>query len=406
MKPILLKITFLVLLSIHFSFAQDNSKPSAEVKGMFLTWAGDPTSTMVIDFHTLENSEIQSKIEWREKGKRKWQSKTGTSFEFPYSDRKIHRIKLSDLKENYTYEFRIPTSSNVYSFRTMPRTSQREIRFVTGGDTMHQKGYMNKTNSAALEYDPDFIVWGGDLAYANGDPKNINRWFQWYESIQETLVDKNGRVVPVISAIGNHEVQKGYHSNHPEYEQTDEWRKKIAPFYYSFFEFPGQPGYNVMDFGNYLSIILLDTDHSNPIDGKQTDWLDETLKARALVPHVFPVYHVPAYPSHRKYDGVSHERVRNYFVPLFEKHGVKIVFENHDHSYKRTHTLLNGEVVEKGKGVTYIGDGCWGTDVRTVREDWYLAKAQSIRHFIVVTIKGKERKFLMVDENGNVIDDY
>jgi acid phosphatase type 7 len=377
-----------------------------EITSLFLTWTEDPTSTMMIDYHTSENSPQKSVIQVRELGDSKWRESRGSSFQFPYADRKIHRIKLNSLKPGTTYEFSIANKKKIYRFRTMPENTETPIRFAIGGDTMHEKDYMNKTNKKALSYDPDFIVWGGDLAYANGDPKNVKKWFKWFESIQETLIDDEGRVIPILCGIGNHEVKGGYISSYPDYEQTDEFRKKMAPFYYSFFEFPGQPGYNVMDFGNYLSIIFLDTEHTNPIKGAQSQWLEKTLQERTNVSNVFPVYHVPAYPSVREYQGTVHEDIRINFVPLFEKYGIKVAFENHDHAYKRTHSIKNGEIVEKGDGIVYLGDGCWGTNVRPARADWYLAKTQSVRHFIIVTLEKEKRSFLMVDENGNVIDEY
>ncbi len=57
---------------------------------------------------------------------------------------------------------------------------------------------------------------------------------------------------------------------------------------------PGPQGYNVLDCGNYLSLLLLDSGHTHPVEGAQTDWLKQTLAARQHVSHVFPVYHVPA----------------------------------------------------------------------------------------------------------------
>jgi len=37
------------------------------------------------------------------------------------------------------------------------------------------------------------------------------------------------------------------------------------------------------------------------------------------------------------------------------------IFENHVHQWKKTFALKEGKVVEREKGVTYFGDGNWGT---------------------------------------------
>src|SRR6202008_1969402 len=85
------------------------------------------------------------------------------------------------------------------------------------------------------------------------------------------------------------------------YNQT----RDRAPFFYALFDglYP-ETGFTALDFGDYLSLILLDTGHTTPIAGEQTDWLDKALRERADHPHVLVVTHVPASPSHRKmHDG-------------------------------------------------------------------------------------------------------
>jgi hypothetical protein len=217
--------------------------------------------------------------------------------------------------------------------------------------------------------------------------------------LQDTLIAEDGRVIPILVAIGNHEVQGGFHHRHDDYEQTDVWRERFATYFYSLFAFPGQPGYNVIDFGDYMSLIALDTFHTNPIEGEQTQWLERTLSQRVDVPHVFPFYHIPAY-------GVSTSSgpMRRHVVPLFEKYGVRIAFENHGHVYKRTHPIRDGKISEDG--IVYVGDGAWGVNLKPVRDRWYLAKAQSVHHFIVVTIHRDQRSLLMVDADGNIIDRF
>ncbi|EPR65884.1 hypothetical protein ADICYQ_5029 [Cyclobacterium qasimii M12-11B] len=51
------------------------------------------------------------------------------------------------------------------------------------------------------------------------------------------------------------------------------------------------------------------------------------------------VYHVPAYPSARAFTGTTQTMIREHWVPLFEKSSIQLVFENHDHAYKRTYPI-------------------------------------------------------------------
>ncbi len=317
----------------------------------------------------------------------------------------LHRIELTGLEPDTEYRFRPGDSDRELGFRTMPAELDRPIRLAVGGDTRHQQRWMERTNRVAMQYEPDMILWGGDLAYADGLPERTYRWVEWFQANDNTLIHEDGRIVPIILAIGNHEVQRGYYLNHDGFEPTDDWRLRIAPFFYQLFAFPGQPGYNVLDFGDYLSIISLDTDHSNPV-ADQADWLDAVLAQRSDVPHVFPHYHVPGFPSHRPYGGATSARVREYWMPLFERHGIELAFENHDHTYKRTVPIRAEQ--PHPRGVIYIGDGAWGVGTRTVHdpaETWYLHHAESTRHAIIVTLEATHRHVLVVSEDGDVIDE-
>lgn len=374
--------------------------------GIMLTWQNDPTTTMTIDFHTLPTEERPSEVRYWADGAVEKNTATGTSFPFPHSDRTIHRVELTELAPDTVYLFDFGEDSRIFQFRTMPATLDRPLHFITGGDVRHSVAMMQKTSAEAHRHSPAFITWGGDLAYVDGNPERVGRWHDWFATLKSSLVNSEGRVVPVLASIGNHEVQAGYFTNHDGYEPTDAWRLQIAPFFYSLFAFPGQPGYNVIDFGDYMSWIILDTQHTNPIGGAQTAWLKDVLEARPQVPHIFPLYHVPAFPSHRTYESTNSRRVRENFLPLFEASQIKIAFENHDHTYKRTEPIRNGAVA--ADGIVYLGDGAWGVSTReprTPEEEWYLNQSRSVRHFIVGTISGEgQQTFRAFDEDGRLFD--
>jgi acid phosphatase type 7 len=390
--------------------------PSSQVSpaAVFLTWQRDPTTTMTIDWHT-EGQVAGAQLQFRPRGDTVWESRVPESSAFPFAEdvamvqRVIHRVELTGLEPDATYQFRAGGTGEPYTFRTMPRELTRPVRFATGGD-VHRNENMRRVSSEAAAYDPDFIMWGGDLAYADGLAENVERWFDFFDSMNRTLITPENRVIPVLVAIGNHEVEGMFVDNIDDYQQDDATRARLAPYFYDIFASPGQPGYAVLDFGEYMSVLLLDSDHTNPVDGVQASWLERRLAERQDVPHVFPLYHVPAFPSVRSPDGRS-RRIRETWVPLFEKYGISVVFENHDHAYKRTYPMRGGEPSRDG-GVVYIGDGAWGVNPREVGRDHegglasYLERAESVRHFILGEIRGEDRFFIMVDERGSVFDEY
>ncbi|MEX0882343.1 MAG: metallophosphoesterase family protein [Cyclobacteriaceae bacterium] len=396
-------VFFLLLTGVFPAFTVlGQESPS----GILLTWKEDPTTTMSLDWHNT-SGESQTLI-YRLKGNTDWKKSQSNVLDFPFSDRKIHRVFLRGLTPDHSYEVKFGNDTEVYYFKTMPADISKEpIRIAIGGDTMHDQRLMEMTNKQVAKYDPHFAIIGGDLAYANGDQKNLNRWYEWFDAVKNTLIMEDGRIIPMILGIGNHEVQGGYMNKHEDFVANDENRKRIAPFYYTLFSFPDQPGYGVLDFGKYFSLILLDSDHSNPIEGVQTEWFKRELAIREEVTHLVAMYHVPAYPSVRDYNGSIQTKVREYWTPLIEKSGIRLVFENHDHAYKRTYPIKNNGIHQDG--IVYIGDGSWGTSPREVHDaatTWYLEKSQSINAFTLLTLQGKAYSLISVDHNGNIIDSY
>ena len=153
-----------------------------------------------------------------------------------------------------------------------------------------------------------------------------------------------------------------------------------------------------------LSFIVLDTGHTHSV-ASQVSWLDSTLAARTGVPHLFAAYHVPAFPSHRSFNGGQSPKIREHWLPLFEEHGLDVGYEHHEHTYKRTHPIRNGQV--SPDGVLYLGDGAMGANTRSVHpadQTWYLARSRQIHHFILTTIQGDTRTHEAVDRDGNVFD--
>ncbi len=342
----------------------------------------------------------------------------GRFIEIPGVNRNLQRLELTGLMPDQLYEFRFSGEDPVYMFRTMPDELNRPIRFVAGGDMLHTTEWMRNTAMSVMRImratnmgreELDFAVIGGDLAYSDGEARKIGRWYDYFRIWSEVMVTSEGRVIPHLAAIGNHEVKRAFIHNYPfqEYNNPD-FRIREAPYFSTFIPFPGDEGYGVLDFGDYLSLFLLDSQHTSFVEGDQSEWLERALYERRHVRHLIPVYHVAAWPSARKPESYVETLVRENWVPLFEEYGVRLAFEHHDHTYKRTHPIRNHQVDETG--IYYIGDGAWGVRTRPIRVDedgnppWYIANADSIRHFILGEIDGDQIRLRMYDEDGQPID--
>lgn len=370
-----------ILLSSLFFFLQPllAAEVDATPHGVLLTWQSDPTTTMTIDWIRKETQlDLPAEIQVRAENSEEWTTHSARRIDFPHSKLKIDRAEVTGLSPDSLYEFRGGGTGPSYFFRTMPATLEKPLNFVVGGDVYAQARWVEILNRQVAKRDPAFVVWGGDIWYEDALPERASRVEHLSAMISQTLVTEDRRLIPIIAAIGNHEVAGGYHKDRV---RSHEDRVKIAPYFYALFAFPGDPGYGVLDFGNYLSLVIGDTEHTNPIEGRQTEWMAGVLAERENIPFVIPIYHVPAFPSGREFDNRLSTAVRTHWVPLFEKHNLLAAFEHHDHTWKRTPPIRNGKA--DPTGVTYFGDGAWGVGTRKVHDPettWWLDAASSTHH--------------------------
>ena len=99
--------------------------------------------------------------------------------------------------------------------------------------------------------------------------------------------------------------------------------------------------------------------------------------------------------------------IRRFWAPLFERYRVDIVFEHHEHCYKRTRPLKNGSV--DPDGVVYIGDGSWSVYPREPKEASkvpYLATTARVRQFLKVTRTGTDRTVRAISSDNSVFDTF
>ncbi len=373
------------------------------IPSLHLTWRRDPSTTMVVRWHSDEPAE-QPLVHWRAVGAEAWAQARGTSAPFPHTTQVAHSVELTGLEPGRRYEFRAGENPETYTFVTAPQSLESPLRFVEGGDVYGDGAVMDRMNRFVGSLDPAFVVLGGDLGYDDGKAEQVGRWLRYLQSWHDHLRAPDGRLIPVVAAIGNHEVNRMRQNEiQPAAMPGDAAaRSRLAPFYFATFPFPGDPGYGVLDFGDYLSLVFLDTNHVNLVEGAQTDWLAGVLAARRHITHLLPVYHVPAYPSVRAYDGEVNEAIRQSWLPLFERAGVRLAFEHHDHALKVTPPLREGR--EDPKGIVFLGDGSWGVGVRDVHEartTWYLERAESLHGVNEVTLERGQRMVRVLAIDGS-----
>src|SRR5438105_3784368 len=163
---------------------------------VYLTWQGDTSTTMTVNYQTMEAAQTsmvyydtqprQEKI-----GAYRFRS-TGTRHKIKGLEdgRTIHWVELSHLKPGETYYFVAGDSMHGFTaerkFQTIPDSHQK-LRFVEGGD-MGTGPALRVLLRQAARQEPNFAVIGGDIAYANDRLTNYVRWDAWLDGWEQCMV--------------------------------------------------------------------------------------------------------------------------------------------------------------------------------------------------------------------------
>jgi hypothetical protein len=354
----------------------------AEITALYLSWYSDPTTTMAIQWHTPADEYGDSITLATTDGETVFSGVSTTIADQIL----VHKVALVDLQPNTEYTFRIGDYEQTYRFRTAPANLDEPLRFIIGGDVYAKTKIFRRMSKTVLENHPHFVVLGGDLAYAIHPLSSpIRRWVSFLRDWKDYMIDGEGRIIPFLLVPGNHDVT----SNNYE-------------LFFSLFAFPQKQLYRAVDFGHYLSLFLLDTGHFQPIEGRQTLWLDKALAERTDVAFRFAIYHEAAYPSYYPYQSLIPKKIRSNWVPLFEKYNLLAAFENHNHAFKRTHPIKAGQI--DPTGVVYIGDGGWGATPRKTNDLWYLAKRNRKNNVFLIELTAQEANIQALDLFNEPLD--
>eukprot|EP01114_Cavostelium_apophysatum_P013762 TRINITY_DN3406_c0_g1_i1.p1 TRINITY_DN3406_c0_g1~~TRINITY_DN3406_c0_g1_i1.p1 ORF type:complete len:600 (-),score=112.85 TRINITY_DN3406_c0_g1_i1:147-1946(-) len=375
---------------------------------VYLTYAEDPARTIFVNFHTSSPNIAAPRVYFDTVSRSELnyaQVKPARSYRYTNRDidRGIHWAYLENLTPDTVYYFRAGYGddddkfSEEFSFVTAPAAGA--YNFVVGGDVSITELSKNMSKQAAST-NPLFAVVGGDIEYSNGFESCYRRMDEFVHNWQTLMVTSAGRMIPMVLAIGNHEVG-GFGA----------YFKSATPFFLRWFpqaaahDDPTTVGerssYHLHKISDSTSFLVLDSDVMEAPDGPQLDWMKETLVD--ALPAKFAVYHAPLYPSHRPYEGSLPTKLRESWLPTFDAHNLTVGFENHDHMYKRSKLMRANE--PDSQGTLYIGDGSWGVDTRAedhvpTEKEWYLDRLYGKNYVLTVRVEGSEVNVTAIDNYG------
>jgi len=350
-----------------------------------------------------------------------------------------HEVELSGLKPGTTYYFRVgsPDSfSQEWCFKTIG--THENVKFVVGGDSRRMyegerrhplsvsnwPENRNKITGAAASEDPDFIVFIGDMVLEGA---NQEHWNNWFGMMQELLV-KDGRMIPIVAVIGNHEMGK-----HPDTESTYDW-------FTGLFANPGNELWYSLDFPNLHLTILSATggcigtwwEGAEEEAPKQASWLEADL-AGSRARWKLVAFHVPYYNCRSAGTGYASEVYLRDWAEVIEdpQYEVDLVACGHVHNYMRSFPLrteIEEVAVEKRwtnvgyraipeispsseEGVSYIVQGGWGAPTDPYLE-WgrckvrdFMAAYTSVHSYTLIELEHGKLYLSTRDFNGKVYDE-
>ena len=194
-------------------------------------------------------------------------------------DRKSSHLKiessfarLTGLKADTLYHFVVRDSnseSRRFSFRTAP-AGAASFSFAAGGDSRNHRDARQRANRVVAKIRPLFVCFGGDMI----NKSNHESWTAWLDDWQLTT-GKDGLMVPIIAARGNHEGKQDIHS---------------------FFDTPHADDYYAVGFGNgFLRVYTL---NSNIVrGGDQGKWLTDDLAKMTRPSGRSPITIIPSGPT-------------------------------------------------------------------------------------------------------------
>jgi 3',5'-cyclic AMP phosphodiesterase CpdA len=300
-----------------------------------------------------------------------------------------HSVTFQGLTPGSQYLYRVGDGANWSEWNQLRTSSVKAepLTFLYFGDV--QSGIYSMWSRVvrqAYSMAPDarFMVYAGDLINRNGLDEE---WGEWH-----LAAGWINRLVPSFPAPGNH-----------EYGRLPEQRR-LSPNWRPQFTLPTNGGAGLEETNYYMDIqgLRMIALNSNEKLKEQAEWLDKLLGNNPNRWTVVVLHH----PIYSTKSGRDNAELREMWQPVFDKYGVDLVLQGHDHSYGRTN-LMSGAKKGTGKAGTVFVVSMSGTKMYERGDPKAFARvAEDTQLFQIVRIHDDALRFETYTASGTLYDAF
>lgn len=373
---------------------------------VILTWAGDPATTQAVTWRTdtsvtLAMAQIaQAKggpefdPAWaRDKDAAAKMVRTiharTRALKTAINDAHYHSVNFDGLTPKTKYAYRVGDGTNWsewFHFET-PGTGREPLGFIYFGDAQNGiKTLWSRVARGAYSDMPKakFILHAGDLVDRGSNDAD---WGEWH-----TAAGWINGMVPCVPTPGNHEYLGGL---------TAHWRAQFA------LPENGPPGLDQTCYFFDIQGVRIVSLNSNEKVAEQVPWLEGVLGNNPNRWTVVTLHH----PVYSTAPGRDNKHIREAWRPVFDRYGVDLVLQGHDHTYGRTglmreDNLLSG-TFHRGERGTVYAVSVSGAKMYTLGSDTRMhSTAQDKQLYQLVTIDGDRLRYEARTATGELFDAF
>lgn len=381
---------------------EETYKPTTKPDRVVLTFAGDPATSLAVTWRTsTEIAKAYAEIAVAEDGPdypksaRRIDAKSAP-LKTDASEAHYHSAMFTGLKPETKYAYRVGSGeawSEWHQFKTAS-DQRKPLTFIYFGDaqndilSMWSRVVRDAFRQASNSH---FILHAGDLV--NRGSRDVE-WGEWHEAAGWI-----NAMTPIFPTPGNHEYSGGVQGKRAV---TEHWRPQ--------FTLPenGLPGLEETCYYVDIQGVRMISMNSNEMRKEQAEWLDKTLTGN---PNKWTIvtFHHPVYSTAKSRDNKD---LRESWQPIFDKHGVDLVLQGHDHTYGRSNPITfensnSGTNARSGKkGTVYVVSVSGPKMYELMRGEWMMRAAEQTQLYQVITIDGDKLTYESRTGTGRLYDAF